>query len=180
MPNKKAFIAILMGVGLILVIGRSYMVSLESAQQQPEVAPAGAVDSAEPEFLDRLEQDLDFYRQLSIVDSFVLQLGADNTDVFTEVVVTQVSRDGLMVSIMGSLSLADKGSILMTVGDKFIHVFFASEKGIYEFSGRDFQGVVERTTDMRFENDTVVHSNQSIKLIDQPVRQLLEPPVIVK
>jgi hypothetical protein len=180
MPNKKVFIAILMGVGLILVIGRSYMVSVESDQQQRQVASSDVAASAEPELLDRVERELDFYRQLSTGDSFVLQQGADNTDVFTEVVVTQISRDGLMASIMGSLSLPDKGSILITVGDKFMHIFLTSEKGIYEFSGRDFQGVVERTTDMRFENDTVVHSNQSIRLTDQPVRRALELPVTVK
>jgi hypothetical protein len=180
MPNRKAFILILIGVGLILLIGRPYMVSVESDKQQREVASADTVAGAESVLLDRLEQDMDFYRQLSTGDSFVLQLGADNADSFAEVVVTQISRDGLMASVMGSLSLPDKGSILVTVGDKFIHVFLTSEKGIYEFSGRDFQGVVERTTDMRFENDTVVHSNQSSKLIDQPVRRALELPVIVK
>ena len=180
MPNKKAFIAILMGVGLILVIGRPYIVSVESNQQQRQVASSDEAASAEPDLLDRVERELDFYRQLSTGDSFVLQQGADNTDVFTEVVVTQISRDGLMTSIIGSLSLPDKGSILITVGDKFMHVFLASEKGIYEFSGRDFQGVVERTTDMRFENDTAVHRNQSVKLNDQPVRRALELPVTVK
>jgi hypothetical protein len=180
MPNKKAFIAILMGVGLILMVGRPYMVPVESDQQQREVASVDVAASSEPELLVRVEQDMDFYRQLSTGDSFVLQLGADNADSFAEVLVTQISRNGVMASIMGSLSLPDKGSILITVGDKFMHIFLTSEKGIYEFSGRDFQGVVERTIDMRFENDTVVNSNQSVKLNDQPVRRVLELPVTVK
>ena len=44
----------------------------------------------------------------------------------------------------------------MTVGEKFIHVFLTLDSGIYEYSGKDFQGVVSRTKELRFNNDTAV------------------------
>ena len=175
MPNKKAFIAILIGVGLALAAGRFYFVSVESDQQLQAVI---STVTAESGLLRSPVQELDFYRQLSIGDSFTLQLGTGNSDAITEVVVTHIAREGVIASVVGSLSA--NGSLLMTLGDKFMHIFLASENGIYEFSGKEFQGVVERTKDMRFENDTAVLSNQSVELKDQPVRRVIELPVIIK
>ena len=121
MPNKKAFIAVLIGLGLILVVGRPFVVSLDNDQKRQEVASAEVAVSPDSVLLSSLERDLDFYRQLSIGDRFALQLGADNADAIAEVLVSKVDREGVIASIEGSLPA--KGSLLMTVGDKFIHVF---------------------------------------------------------
>lgn len=188
MANKKIFnarlaallIGLLIVIGLMLVVGRPHMVSVESDQRQQQVASAEVALIADSMPVSSLERDLDFYRQLSSGDSFALQLGADNSAAVAEVVVTQISREGIIASITGSLSSGQKGSIHMTVGDKFMHVFLSSENGIYEYSGSDFQAVVERTKDMRFENDTAALRNQSVELNDQPVRRAVEFPVSVK
>ncbi len=68
-------------------------------------------------------------------------------------------------------SLSANGSMVMTIGEKFMHIFLSLDSGIYEYSGKDFQGVVSRTTDMRFKNDTAVMPNQSYELTDKPTRQ---------
>ena len=180
MANKKVFIALLVGLGLIFVIGRPYVVSVNNGQQLQEVASSESASSSNSEPLQSLVAELDFYRQLSIGDSFTLQLGANNADAITEVVVTQIALDGVVASIVGSLSLPANGSILMTVGDKFMNIFLTLDNGIYEFSGRNFQGVVERTKDMRFENDTAIPRNQSVELSDTPVRRAVELPVTSK
>ena len=74
-------------------------------------------------------------------------------------------------------SLSANGSMVMTIGEKFMHIFLSLDSGIYEYSGKDFQGIVSRTTDMRFKNDTAVLPNQSYELTDQPTRQLAVPEV---
>ena len=77
-------------------------------------------------------------------------------------------------------SLPADGSMLMTVGEKFIHVFLTLDSGIYEYSGKDFQGVVSRTKELRFNNDTAVLPNQSFELTDQPPRQRAVPAEIAQ
>ena len=74
-------------------------------------------------------------------------------------------------------SSSAKGSMVMTIGEKFIHIFLSLDSGIYEYSGKNFQGTLSRTRDMRFENDTVVLPNQSFELSDQPVRRQAVPGV---
>ena len=74
-------------------------------------------------------------------------------------------------------SLSANGSMVMTIGEKFMHIFLSLDSGSYEYSGKDFQGIVSRTTDMRFKNDTAVLPNQSYELTDQPTRQLAVPEV---
>ena len=142
--------------------------------------------------------DMEFYRQLSIGSRLVLQLGVDNSSAVAEVIVTKVKPEGSAVSVKGlaftltllqnaegsllreaegSLledaegSLSANGSMVMTIGEKFMHIFLSLDSGIYEYSGKDFQGVVSRTTDMRFKNDTAVMPNQSYELTDKPTRQ---------
>lgn len=184
MVNKKTFItvliALLLVLGLIFVIGRSYVAPVKNNQQPQEIASVESAVSSESGSLRSPVGELDYYRQLSIGDSFTLQLGADNTDATAEVVVSQIALEGVIVSIVGSLSLPEKGSILMTIGEKFIHIFLTLDSGIYEYSGKDFQGVVSRTKDMRFNNDTAVLPNQSFELTDQPARQRAVPAEIAQ
>ena len=80
-------------------------------------------------------------------------------------------------SLSANGSLFANGSMVMTIGEKFMHIFLSLDSGIYEYSGKDFQGIVSRTTDMRFKNDTAVLPNQSYELTDQPTRQLAVPEV---
>jgi len=141
--------------------------------------------------------DMEFYRQLTVGSRLALQLGTNNSSAVAEVVVTKVRREGSAVSVKGyallqgtllqdaegSLlrdaegSLSANGSMVMTIGEKFMHIFLSLDSGIYEYSGKDFQGIVSRTTDMRFKNDTAVLPNQSYELTDQPTRQLAVPEV---
>lgn len=173
MANKKALIALLIAAVLAFVFGRP---SVEHRQ--------GILFDSEPLKQDQQGQkpgqistprDMDFYRQLTIGSKIALQLGADNSDAVVEVVVTRVTQEESAVSIKG---LAEaEGSMVMTIGEKFIHIFLSLDSGIYEYSGKDFQGVVSRTKDMRFKNDTAVLPNRSFELSDQPARRPLVPEV---
>ncbi len=173
MHNKKALIALLIGAGLVFVVSRMSVEPL-AERELLEVSDY----SPQQTLLRAAVGDMDFYRQLTVGSSLALQLDADNSDAFAEVVVTKVVLEGEVTSIRGiALSQDANGSMLMTIGDKFIHIFLALDKGIYEFSGKDFQGVLERTKDMRFANDTALRVNQSVELTDQPVRRAVVVPV---
>jgi hypothetical protein len=174
MVNKKAFVTLLVLVGLVLIISRSpvefeeVMPALQTSTLNPSNLTAQSV------LLASTVRDLDFYRQLPVGSRLILQLDANNIDAIAEVVFTKVAMESGITSIKGTVA-NDNGSMLMTIGDKFIHIFLALDKGIYEFSGKDFQGFVERTRDMRFENDTVVLPPQAVELKTQPVRRPAVP-----
>jgi hypothetical protein len=178
MVNLKALIALLvgvgLGVGLLFVINRPLIQSIE-VEQQPQTSILTSSDSdPEPELLAPAVRTLDFYRQLLTGSRLALQLEANNPDAIAEVVFTEVAREPNITTIKGTVANS-KGSMVMTVGDKFMHIYLAVDTGIYEFSGKDFRGVVERTKDMRFDNDIAVPQNKSIELNRQPIRRPAVP-----
>lgn len=203
MANKKVLIALLVAVLLAFVIGRpsveysqDNLLQSESPEQQLSGQKAG---QALP------PRDINFYRQLTIGSKLALQLETDNVAevIVTRVTregsavsikgVAEAQGPNVLKLAVGSSpaegsssakgsSLAEgsssaKGSMVMTIGEKFIHIFLSLDSGIYEYSGKNFQGTLSRTRDMRFENDTVVLPNQSFELSDQPVRRRAVPGV---
>lgn len=116
-----------------------------------------------------LTRDINFYRQLS--PGTVLQLQLDNQGdlAIAKITVSEVSAKSGVTTVRGRAG--SSSSFLMTVGDQFLHIFLSYAGGIYEFSGRDFQGTVKRTTDMRFENDIARLPNRSQPVDTQPDRR---------
>jgi len=199
MDNKKILIGLLIGAALVFVASRLWVEPLGELELQP--AALWELDPSPPQtLLNTAVGDMDFYRQLTVGSLFALQLGVGNSDTVVEIVVAGVRVEGSAVLIEGGSSLlkdadgssslqdADgssslpdaDGSMLMTVGEKFIHVFLTLDSGIYEYSGKDFQGVVSRTKELRFNNDTAVLPNQSFELTDQPTRQRAVPAEIAQ
>ena len=190
MDNKKILIGLLIGAALVFVASRLWVEPLGELELQP--AALSELDpSPRQTLLNTAVGDMDFYRQLTVGSLFALQLGVGNSDTVVEIVVAGVRVEGSAVLIEGgpsslqdadgSSSLPDAdGSMLMTVGEKFIHVFLTLDSGIYEYSGKDFQGVVSRTKELRFNNDTAVLPNQSFELTDQPTRQRAVPAEIAQ
>jgi len=205
MANKKLLIILPVAVGLAFVIGRPSVDYSQGNLLQSESTQQSRLDQnyleqshSEKSIAQVLSpSDMEFYRQLTVGSRLALQLGTNNSSAVAEVVVTKVRREGSAVSVKGyallqgtllqdaegSLlreaegSLSANGSMVMTIGEKFMHIFLSLDSGIYEYSGKDFQGIVSRTTDMRFKNDTAVLPNQSYELTDQPTRQLAVPEV---
>jgi len=178
MVNLKALIALLvgvgLGVGLLFVISRPAVESIEVEPPLQTSILTSPDSDPEPKLLAPAVRTLDFYRQLLTGSRLALQLEANNPDAIAEVVFTEVAREPNITTIKGTVANS-KGSMVMTIGDEFMHIFLAVDTGIYEFSGKDFRGIVERTKDMRFDNDIAVPQNKSIELNRQPVRRPAVP-----
>lgn len=126
-------------------------------QSQPELPPI---------------RDIDFYRQLSPGTQLQLQLDNQGVLALIDIAINEASSVDGVTTVRGTVG--SQGSYLMTVGDQFLHIFLSYAGGIYEYSGRDFQGTVKRTTDMRFENDIARLPNRSQPVDTVPVRRSAE------
>lgn len=129
----------------------------------------GRLDLSLPSISDR---SIDFYRQLSPGTALQLQLDNRGAVTVAEISITDVTAVSGVTTIRGSVDSG--GGLLMTVGEQFVHLFLSYAGGIYEYSGRDFQGILKRTTDMRFDNDIARLPDQSVPVNSQPDRRPAE------
>ena len=164
------------GVDLLLNKVGPAVAQIELSEQDRSAAENSRAVFGLPGVGQRLSQSRGFYRQLTAGDRFPLLLDADDVNSLVEVRVSRISVERNITSIKGSLakgSLATTdGSLIMTIGDKLTHVFLTANNAIFEFSGKDFQGVVARTTDMRLTNDIAISRGQSVELYSPKLQQL--------
>jgi len=158
-----------LGAGLLLDKNASAVTQIEGSKddfRQSEVGQ-GLVETLSPS----LAQSRDFYRQLTAGDRFSLLLDAADVNSLVEVQVSRISIEGRATSIEGSLDTVEN-SVIMTIGDNFTHVFVSANNAIFEFSGKDFQGVLARTEDMRLSDDIAIFRDQPAELYSPKLQQL--------
>ena len=126
----------------------------------------GRLDLSLPSILDR---SIDFYRQLSPGTALQLQLDNRGAVTVAEISLTDVTAVSGVTTFR--VSVDSGGGLLLTVGVQIVHLFLSYAGGIYEYSGRDFQGVLKHTTDMRFDNDIARLPDQSMPVYSQPDRK---------
>ncbi|MDG1812882.1 MAG: hypothetical protein P8H28_02685 [Porticoccaceae bacterium] len=130
---------------------------------QPRIEPQSPVN---------LVRNRDFYRQLAVGDQFPLLLDGDGVNSTVEVRVSAIRVEANAISIRGSLGLSEEGSVLITMGEKFTHIFVSANRGIFEYSGKDFQGLVTQTKDMRLADDIAIPQQQAVELFNPKLQQL--------
>ena len=135
---------------------RASSVGVTDQVQSPESRPLG----------------IDFYRQLSPGARLQLQLDNQGALALVDIAINKASSVDGATTVRGTVD--PRGSFLMTIGDQFIHIFLSYAGGIYEYSGRDFQGTVARTTEMGFENDIARPPNRLRPGDTEPVRRSAE------
>ena len=172
MQNKVLLFALLLlGVTAFYFAATSERAISPDADNQSDllttVAEApGRLDSSLPSISDR---SIDFYRQLSPGAALQFKLDNQGTVTIADIAISDVTAVSGVITIRGSVDAG--GDLLMTVGEQFVHLFLSYAGGIYEYSGRDFQGVLKRTTDMRFDNDIARLPDQSMPVYSQPDRK---------
>ena len=176
MHNKNTLFALFVLSALAVVITMTSVKTVENDQAQQLVDPGVQEFTLEPKPLGNVVAGMDFYRQLSTGATLTLQL--DDPDTIADAMVTQVTLEDNITTIKGSVT--PDGSIVMTVGDKFIHIFLTQNNGIYEFSGKDFKGVVKRTKEMRLNNDIAIFSGTSVELASPSIQQKFKSEVQVQ
>jgi hypothetical protein len=186
---KKPFYYILLifclvGTGVVMLLDKlaTSVDPIERRDQEQErlMTDSYTGDLVLVDLQEKLSKGRDFYRQLIEGDRFSLLLDADDVNTLVEVRVAEISVEKLSVkklsiesditTIKGALAPND-GSVIMTIGDKFTHVFITANNAIFEFSGKDFQGIVARTVDMRLNNDITISRDQPVELYSPKLQE---------
>jgi len=94
-----------------------------------------------------------------------------NQRLVLEVVSKNISSDFTLIKA----STANGQTSIITVTDTFTKILIKTPDNVFEYSGEEFNGMVERVTDLKL-NDDVYHNKakETIFAYDEPLRKLSE------